>query len=69
MLIGFFFRIDYLLFSKQNGYSVHIATEITDKFKDLSNYGFFIHKLKFNRSSTSLKDSFKTFLEILKFIK
>ena len=58
-------RLPIALAAQKNGYSIHIATQITNKYEDLKKYGFIIHKLKIDRSSTSFIGSFKIFQEIL----
>ncbi|MES2662031.1 MAG: glycosyltransferase family 4 protein [Pseudomonadota bacterium] len=50
----------------QNGYEVHIATGITDKFIELQMLGLKVHPLVISRSSTGIKNAFQTMWQFKK---
>ena len=51
------------------GFIVHIATTFTDKRKELEKFGFYLHDIKINRSSTSLIDNLILFFKFLSIYK
>ena len=53
----------------EEGYSVHLATEITTRRKEIERYGIHIHEVKFKRSSTSLFNSIFLFIKLLRIFK
>lgn len=57
-------RLPIALAAKENGYEIHIATGLTDRLDILQSYGFIVHPLNIDRSSTGIKNTISTFLEI-----
>lgn len=57
-------RLPIALEAKRRGYSVHIATGLTDKLEELQQYGFAVHPISLDRSSASLRLAWRTGFEI-----
>ena len=51
------------------GFNVHIATTFSNKKEELANYGFKLHDIKIDRSSTSFKDNLFLFFRFFKIYK
>ncbi len=58
-------RLPIALEALNQGYEVHVATGITDKFDILQSHGLIVHPLAIGRSSTGLVSELQTFKEIL----
>ncbi len=72
--ILFFVNVDWFFLSHRlpiaiealnQGYEVHVATSITDKWDELRSYGFIVHPVKMERSGTNIAREIKTFFDIL----
>lgn len=59
-------RLPIALAAIKQGYEVHIATMITDKYDLLVENGLIVHPLPLNRGSTNIIAEIKTFFSILK---
>ena len=53
----------------EEGYDVHLLTEITTKRKEIEKYGIFVQDIKFKRGSTSIRKNLDLFIKILKTFK
>lgn len=45
-------RLPIALAAKKLGYTIHIATGLTDRLAELQQHGLIVHPLKMDRSST-----------------
>lgn len=57
-------RLPIALEAKRQGYQVHIATGLTDKFAELQSYGLVVHPLSLSRSSTGLGNALTTLMQL-----
>jgi glycosyltransferase involved in cell wall biosynthesis len=57
-------RLPIALEAKRHGYQVHIATGLTDKLKELEQYGFVVHPLKIDRSSADVGNSWRMMINL-----
>jgi glycosyltransferase involved in cell wall biosynthesis len=62
-------RLPIALQAMRQGYEVHVATGITDRFDELRCHGLIVHPLVIKRSSTGLVAEVRTFWEILQLFK
>ena len=62
-------RLPIALEAMRQGYEVHVATGITDRFDELRCHGLIVHPLAIKRSSTGLVAEVRTFWEILQLFK
>ncbi len=53
----------------EEGYTVHLVTEVSDKRKDIEKYGIKLHDVKLERSSTSIIRNIILFIKFLKIFK
>tara|TARA_B100000212_G_scaffold340713_1_gene322032 strand:+ start:1161 stop:2297 length:1137 start_codon:yes stop_codon:yes gene_type:complete len=53
----------------EEGYDVHLLTEITTKKKEIEKYGILVQDIKFRRGSTSISQNLFLFIKILKIFK
>jgi glycosyltransferase involved in cell wall biosynthesis len=61
-------RLPIALAALNQGYEVHVATSITDKFDVLRSYGLIVHPLIIGRSSTGIVGEVRTFMSILRIL-
>jgi hypothetical protein len=59
-------RLPIALEALRQGYSVHIATGLTDKSNELQRHGLVVHPLALDRRSTGLGDVFRTMMQLWK---
>ena len=57
-------RLPIALAAKKLGYTIHIATSLTDKLTELQQHGLIVHPLKMDRSSTGLYSVLHNLLEL-----
>ena len=57
-------RLPIALAAIEHGYSVHIATGLTDRLAELQQHGLIVHPLKMDRSSTGLHGVLRNLLEL-----
>ncbi|MFC5498397.1 glycosyltransferase family 4 protein [Caenimonas terrae] len=57
-------RLPIALAAQQQGYQIHIATGLTDRLEELRRYGFVVHPLVLDRSSSGLGDAWRTMAEL-----
>lgn len=57
-------RLPIALVALRDGYKVHIATGLTDKRVELEKHGLVVHPLALDRSSTSLRDAWRTGVQL-----
>lgn len=57
-------RLPIALEALRQGYSVHIATGLTDKSKELQRHGLVVHPLNLDRSSTGLGNAWRTMIQL-----
>lgn len=57
-------RLPIALEARRQGYRVHIAAGLTDKWDELQRYGLVVHPLALDRSSAGLGDAVRTTLEL-----
>jgi glycosyltransferase involved in cell wall biosynthesis len=57
-------RLPIALEARRQGYSVHIATGLTNKLDELQRHGFVVHPLALDRSSTGLGNALRTMLQL-----
>jgi glycosyltransferase involved in cell wall biosynthesis len=57
-------RLPIALEALQQGYQVHIATNLTDKLDELERYGFVVHPLALDRGSASLINAWRTIVQL-----
>jgi glycosyltransferase involved in cell wall biosynthesis len=62
-------RLPIALEAMRQGYEVHVATGITDRFDELRSHGLIVHPLAIKRSSTGLAGEVRTFLQIVQVFK
>lgn len=62
-------RLPIAMAAVKAGYEVHIATAITDKLEILQNYGFIVHQLELDRSSSGLFSSLTSISGIYRVIR
>lgn len=59
-------RLPIALEALRQGYSVHIATGLTDKSNELQRHGLVVHPLALDRRSTGLGNVFRTMMQLWK---
>lgn len=57
-------RLPIALEARRQGYSVHIATGLTDKLDELQRHGLVVHPLALDRSSTGLGNAWRTMMQL-----
>jgi glycosyltransferase involved in cell wall biosynthesis len=57
-------RLPIALEAQQQGYSVHIATGLTDKLDELRRHDLVVHPLALDRSSTGLGNAWRTMVQL-----
>lgn len=57
-------RLPIALEAQRQGYSVHVATGLTDKSAELQRHGFLVHPLALERSSTGLGNAWRTVVQL-----
>lgn len=62
-------RLPIAIAAQKDGYEVHIATGLTDKLSELSSYGFIVHALDINRSSTGFVGIYSNLYQFWKIFK
>ncbi|MFN4054699.1 MAG: glycosyltransferase family 4 protein [Alishewanella aestuarii] len=62
-------RLPIALKAKEAGYEVHIACNFTDHYESLSNMGFVLHPISFDRSGSGLLHELKTLQSIRRVFK
>lgn len=58
-------RLPIALSVLKQGYEVHIAAGITDRYDELLSYGFIVHPLPIGRSKTNILGEIRTFIAIV----
>lgn len=62
-------RLPIALAAKKMGYDVHVAVEITDRYDELLTYGFNVHRMKASRTSYSVLNDLRHFIEYVALLK
>lgn len=59
-------RLPIALEARRQGYQVHIATSLTDKLVELQVHGLMVHPLALERSSSGLRNTWRTMAQLWK---
>lgn len=62
-------RLPIAVKALSEGYEVHVATKITDKAKEIHNYGFILHDIDISRGDLGFFSSLKAFLQLISLYK